>query len=73
MKVQNEVYVIVFKEPGVSVTLAIKGDHLPPSRGCREESKCCKFHCNKTFPMQHQGKQPRIPLTLLLNNAMTTS
>lgn len=73
MKVQNKIYVTIFKDPGVSVTLAIKGDNLLPSRGCREESRCSKFHFNNTFPMQDKGKQPRIPLTLLLNNAMATT
>lgn len=73
MKVQNEVYVTVFTDPGVCVILAIKGDNLLPSRGCREESRCSKFNFNNTLPIQNKGKQPRIPLTLLLNNAMITS
>lgn len=44
MLVQNETYVIVFKKPYASVTLANKGDNLLSTKRCREESRCSKFY-----------------------------
>lgn len=66
MKVQNEVYVTVFKEPGVSVMLAIKGDNLLPRRGCREESRCSKFHFNNILPMQNKKPCKQLKSTTLV-------